>query len=64
MAGGQSGPARRLLPLVSVGLHLGDLIVDGDDLHGDGVNVAALRRGTRQVASWSRGPFTRQFPAG
>jgi class 3 adenylate cyclase len=24
-----------------VGLHLGDLIVDGDDLYGDGVNVAA-----------------------
>ena len=23
------------------GLHLGDLIVDGDDLYGDGVNVAA-----------------------
>src|SRR5262245_18103049 len=24
-----------------VGLHIGDLIVDGDDLYGDGVNVAA-----------------------
>ena len=24
-----------------IGLHLGDLIVDGDDLYGDGVNVAA-----------------------
>ncbi|SEP24038.1 Adenylate and Guanylate cyclase catalytic domain-containing protein [Rhodospirillales bacterium URHD0017] len=24
-----------------IGLHLGDLIVEGDDLHGDGVNVAA-----------------------
>ncbi len=24
-----------------VGLHLGDLIVDGEDLYGDGVNVAA-----------------------
>jgi adenylate cyclase len=24
-----------------VGLHVGDLIVDGDDLYGDGVNVAA-----------------------
>ena len=24
-----------------MGLHLGDLIVDGDDLYGDGVNVAA-----------------------
>ena len=24
-----------------IGVHLGDLIVDGDDLYGDGVNVAA-----------------------
>ena len=24
-----------------IGLHLGDLIVDGDDLYGDGVNLAA-----------------------
>src|SRR5260370_33275355 len=24
-----------------IGLHLGDLIVDGDDLYGDGVNVTA-----------------------
>jgi adenylate cyclase len=24
-----------------VGIHLGDLIVDGSDLYGDGVNVAA-----------------------
>ena len=28
-----------------VGLHLGDLIVDGDDLYGDGVNVAARLEG-------------------
>src|SRR5262245_38272372 len=27
------------------GLHLGDLIVDGDDLYGDGVNVAARLEG-------------------
>jgi adenylate cyclase len=27
--------------LFRIGLHLGDLIVDGDDLYGDGVNVAA-----------------------
>ncbi|MDH5244958.1 MAG: hypothetical protein OEW98_00800 [Betaproteobacteria bacterium] len=27
--------------LFRMGLHLGDLIVDGDDLYGDGVNVAA-----------------------
>ena len=28
-----------------IGLHLGDLIVDGDDLYGDGVNVAARLEG-------------------
>jgi len=28
-----------------IGLHLGDLIVDGDDLYGDGVNVAARLKG-------------------
>jgi len=28
-----------------LGLHLGDLIVDGDDLYGDGVNVAARLEG-------------------
>jgi adenylate cyclase len=28
-----------------VGLHLGDLIVDGDDLYGDGVNIAARLEG-------------------
>src|ERR1700750_2952727 len=28
-----------------VGLHLGDVIVDGDDLYGDGVNVAVRLEG-------------------
>jgi adenylate cyclase len=32
-----------------MGLHLGDLIVDGDDLYGDGVNVAARLEGQAQV---------------
>jgi class 3 adenylate cyclase len=27
--------------LFRIGVHLGDLIVDGDDLYGDGVNIAA-----------------------
>ena len=27
--------------MFGIGLHLGDLIVDGNDLYGDGVNVAA-----------------------
>jgi adenylate cyclase len=38
--------ANRALPeeqrvVFRVGLHIGDLIVDGDDLYGDGVNIAA-----------------------
>src|SRR5215204_4839912 len=32
-----------------MGLHLGDLIVDGDDLYGDGVNVAARLEGEAQA---------------
>ncbi|HEY6982248.1 adenylate/guanylate cyclase domain-containing protein [Reyranella sp.] len=32
--------------LFRIGLHLGDLIVDGDDLYGDGVNVAARLEAT------------------
>ena len=35
-----------------MGLHLGDLIVEGDDLYGDGVNVAArLEAEARPAAS-------------
>jgi hypothetical protein len=32
-----------------VGLHLGDLIVDGDDLYGDGVNIAARLLATQPI---------------
>lgn len=32
-----------------VGVHLGDLIVDGDDLYGDGVNVAARLEGQAEA---------------
>src|SRR5262245_7157496 len=31
--------------LFRMGLHLGDVIVDGDDLYGDGVNIAARLEG-------------------
>ncbi len=37
-------PADKAL-MFRMGLHLGDLIVDGDDLYGDGVNVAARLEG-------------------
>jgi len=33
-----------------IGLHLGDVIVDGDDLYGDGVNIAARLEGEAQPA--------------
>ena len=48
-----------------IGLHLGDLIVDGDDLYGDGVNVAArleaeappggivISRAVHEAVDWS-----------
>ena len=32
-----------------LGIHLGDLIVDGDDLYGDGVNIAARLEGEAPV---------------
>jgi class 3 adenylate cyclase len=48
-----------------IGLHLGDLIVDGDDLYGDGVNVAArLEAEAPPVGSWSRAPCVKQLTAG
>lgn len=41
----RSVPADSAL-LFRIGLHLGDLIVDGDDLYGDGVNIASRLEGT------------------
>jgi TolB-like protein/class 3 adenylate cyclase/Flp pilus assembly protein TadD len=41
----RSVPADNAL-LFRIGLHLGDLIVDGDDLYGDGVNVASRLEAT------------------
>ena len=37
-----------------IGLHLGDLIVEGDALYGDGVNIAA-RLGAGSARRWNRG---------
>ena len=42
----KTGPA---LPL-RIGIHLGDVVVQGDDLMGDGVNIAARIEG---VAEWA-----------
>jgi adenylate cyclase len=41
MAEASSNQATDAALVLRIGLHLGDLIVDGDDLYGDGVNVAA-----------------------
>ena len=41
MAEANAGQPEDTAIVFRIGLHLGDLIVDGDDLYGDGVNVAA-----------------------
>ena len=41
MAEANKGQPEDTAIVFRIGLHLGDLIVDGDDLYGDGVNVAA-----------------------
>ena len=41
MADGESGIAQEDRLLFRFGMHVGDVIVDGDDLYGDGVNIAA-----------------------
>ncbi|GIT08888.1 MAG: hypothetical protein CM1200mP30_25180 [Pseudomonadota bacterium] len=47
-----------------VGLNLGDVIVEGDNLYGDGVNVAArLEKSPRQEESAFPGSSTTRFAA-
>src|SRR5438552_17653026 len=41
MAEANKDQAEATLIVFRIGLHLADLIVDGDDLYGDGANVAA-----------------------
>jgi len=45
MAEANAGQPADAALVFRMGLHLGDLIVDGDDLYGDGVNVAARLEG-------------------
>jgi adenylate cyclase len=45
MVEANSGQSPDTALVFRMGLHLGDLIVDGDDLYGDGVNVAARLEG-------------------
>lgn len=37
--------------LLRIGVHLGDVIVEGDDIHGDGVNIAARLEGLAEPGS-------------
>lgn len=43
-AANDAGPSERRMVL-RVGIHLGDVVVEGDDLYGDGVNVASRIEG-------------------
>lgn len=43
-AAGRDEPADRRI-IFRIGLHVGDVLVDGDDLYGDGVNIAARLEG-------------------
>jgi len=35
--------------LLRIGVHLGDIIIDGDDIYGDGVNIAARLEGIAET---------------
>ena len=45
MAARNAGPASKRQMVFRIGVHLGDVIVEGDDLYGDGVNIAARLEG-------------------
>ena len=45
MAARNGGPQGRRQMAFRIGVHLGDVIVEGDDLYGDGVNIAARLEG-------------------
>ncbi len=45
MAGRNAELAEALRLVFRIGVNLGDVIIEGDDIHGDGVNVAARLEG-------------------
>ncbi|SDD55648.1 adenylate/guanylate cyclase domain-containing protein [Ruegeria marina] len=67
-----AGPANRIE--LRIGVNMGDLIIDGDDIYGEGVNIAArleplARPGgiciSREVYEYTRGKVSKAFePAG
>jgi class 3 adenylate cyclase len=48
MAARNAGPQSPRHMAFRIGVHLGDVIVEGDDLYGDGVNIAARLEGTAE----------------
>ena len=48
--GNRGAPNERRIEF-RIGVHLGDVIVEGDDIHGDGVNVAARLEGLAEPGS-------------
>ena len=45
MAARNAGAANKRSMIFRIGVHLGDVIVEGDDIYGDGVNIAARLEG-------------------
>ena len=71
MAGANRGQPEDTAIVFRIGLHLGDLIVEGDDLYGDGVNIAARLEAeappggiivSRAVREAARGPPQGETP--
>ncbi len=51
--------------ILRIGINLGDVIIDGDDIYGDGVNVAARLEGSPSLAGYaSHRSSTRASAAG
>jgi adenylate cyclase len=48
MAARNAGSQGQRRMMFRIGVHLGDIIVEGDDLYGDGVNIAARLEGIAQ----------------
>ena len=57
MAAANKGQSADRQIVLRIGVNLGDVVVEGSDLYGEGVNIAARLEGMRsRVASSSPGP--------